>query len=77
MVNQGIQHQIGIAIIKIFPLAFTSERSELIQQNVTFCAKKKLVSGYSKIFQLTILVPKLDFRDLKLKIDEEYFIYRS
>ena len=40
MVNQGIQHQIGIAIIKIFPLAFTSERSELIQQNVTFCAKK-------------------------------------
>ena len=45
MVNQGIQHQIGIAIIKIFPLAFTSERSELIQQNVTFCARKKVGLG--------------------------------
>ena len=75
MVNQGIQHQIGIAIIKIFPLAFTSERSELIQCDVL--RKKKLGSGYSKIFQLTILVPKLDFGDLKLKIDEEYLIYRS
>ena len=53
MVNQGIQHQIGIAIIK------------------------RLGSGYSKIFQLTILASKLDFTDLKLKIDEEYLIYRS
>ena len=30
---------------------------------------QKLGSGYSKIFQLTFLVSKLDFRDLKLKID--------
>ena len=38
---------------------------------------KKLGSGYSKILQLAILASKLDFRDLKLKIDEEYLIYRS
>ena len=50
MVNQGIQHQIGIAIIKIFPLAFTSERSELIQQNVTFCAKKSWARVIRKYF---------------------------
>ena len=38
---------------------------------------EKLSSGYSKIFELTILASKLDFIDLKLKIDEEYLIYRS
>ena len=38
---------------------------------------KKMGSGYSKIFQLMVLVSKLDFRDLKLKIGEEYLIYRS
>ena len=35
---------------------------------------KKVGSGYSIIFQLTVWVSKLDFRDLKLKIDEEYLI---
>ena len=30
---------------------------------------KKLGSSYSKIFQLTVLVSKLYFRDSKLKID--------
>ena len=40
-------------------------------------SKKKLGSGYSKIFQLTILVSKLDFRDLKLKIDKEYLMYTN
>ena len=53
-----------------------------IGAGVTFCGKieifvLKLGSGYSKIFQLRILASKLDFRDLKLKIDKEYLIYRS
>ena len=38
---------------------------------------KKVGSSYSKIFQLTFKVPKLDFRKLKLKIVAEYLIYRS
>ena len=40
---------------------------------------KKLGSVLLKTFQLTVLVSKLDFRDLKLKIDWEYLnlIYKS
>ena len=38
---------------------------------------QKSGSGYSKIFQLTVWTSKLYFRDLKLKIDEEYLMYRS
>ena len=46
----------------------TVEKSE-------FCSKIFLGSGYSKIFQLTIWVSKLDLRDLKSKIVKEFLTY--
>ena len=39
----------------------SSEKIKIVQ-------KSKLGLGYSKIFQLSFLVPKLYFRDLKLKM---------
>ena len=51
----------------------TREKLELLFKK----SKPKLGSSYSKTFQLTFEVPKLDFTNLKWKIDLEYLIHRS
>ena len=38
-------------------------------EKLEFFVQKKLGSSYSKIIQLRFSISKLDFRDLKLKID--------
>ena len=57
---------------------FSSSRSAPGGQKISLIHEEKHVfQKDSKIFQLSVLLSKLGFRDLKLKIDEEYLIYRS
>ena len=60
----------------MFAIWYVNGSSHTVDKS-EFLFRKKLGSSYSKIFQLTILVSKLHFRDLKLKIDSEYLIYKS
>ena len=50
---------------------FSGDKRSGADPALSHCGKieKKLGSGYSKNFQLTVSISKLDFRDLKLKID--------
>ena len=61
----GSLNSVGGSIIS----SFSSSKSNFSTIFDGFSLWKKLGSSYSKIFQLKILVSKLDFRDLKLKID--------